>query len=579
MPKQGVAAGYDLSCMDYSSAVCTAVPTTEERLCGLTYEGVKDPTYFEMRKKRPPTRAHRFCFSCGAKGGHWPASCSMMESWKDQIRKETGTQDDDDSPEDFNDVAHKLWIKANTRSCPKCNVPIEKNEGCNHLTCTNRHCRHEFCWICRKDWKLHNTDTGGFYRCNRWQEENNHQFYDAPPQAPVPVPPGEDAPPDELTYGTAAHAGRVARKNSREMARFIHHYQRWRAHKESAMLETNMAMTAHRRLEPVIKEAIEFSMVDTFNFDGRGLSFIHSAFTELLECRSVLQHTYAFAFKRYPKSYDDRPSYRRPSRREREKNMFEQLQSELEMLTEQMSDVVARAHLRATQNQIIYLTNGAADKRSELNHFMICIYNREFKKKRQAERDAERNSVASAVDPLDAATSTQPRYESQSVSGGRHEFRDLLRRSHHRRGGSDSSSSYADIDFGSYPYSLGLQDIPQIGMESLLRRGDDDGSSDDDGNQADRRRWYVEALVRNSFEEDMRRALESSLRESTTATATAAATTTAGATTTTTHQAAEEIPEDEASEVDRWIDWSCPACTFNNSGGISCVMCGSLRSE
>jgi len=36
------------------------------------------------------------------------------------------------------------------KSCPKCSVQIEKNGGCNHMTC--RQCRHEFCWICLGDY-------------------------------------------------------------------------------------------------------------------------------------------------------------------------------------------------------------------------------------------------------------------------------------------------------------------------------------------------------------------------------------------------------------------------------------------
>jgi hypothetical protein len=35
------------------------------------------------------------------------------------------------------------WIVDNTRDCPKCKAPVEKNGGCNSVRC---HCGHEFCW-------------------------------------------------------------------------------------------------------------------------------------------------------------------------------------------------------------------------------------------------------------------------------------------------------------------------------------------------------------------------------------------------------------------------------------------------
>lgn len=30
--------------------------------------------------------------------------------------------------------------------CPKCHIPIEKNDGCNHMTCIK--CNHRWCWSC-----------------------------------------------------------------------------------------------------------------------------------------------------------------------------------------------------------------------------------------------------------------------------------------------------------------------------------------------------------------------------------------------------------------------------------------------
>ncbi|CDW86144.1 ibr domain containing protein [Stylonychia lemnae] len=39
------------------------------------------------------------------------------------------------------------WVNENNvRYCPSCKIRIEKNDGCNHMTCI--YCRFEFCWIC-----------------------------------------------------------------------------------------------------------------------------------------------------------------------------------------------------------------------------------------------------------------------------------------------------------------------------------------------------------------------------------------------------------------------------------------------
>jgi hypothetical protein len=134
-------------------------------------------------------------------------------------------------------------------------------------------------WICRKDWKLHGTATGGFFRCNIWQEDEGNQFED--PSASIASRqirnPGdvdaEDVPSDQ-GYGTAIHSARTAWKEKQEMARFLHHYTRWEAHSDSASLERTMGDTACARLAPVVEAAIDFNGFDDFNFGGKGKSVL-----------------------------------------------------------------------------------------------------------------------------------------------------------------------------------------------------------------------------------------------------------------------------------------------------------------
>jgi hypothetical protein len=59
-------------------------------------------------------------------------------------------------------------ILANSKPCPKCKRPIEKNQGCMHITCTPP-CKFEFCWLCLGAWTEHGEKTGGFYACNRYE--------------------------------------------------------------------------------------------------------------------------------------------------------------------------------------------------------------------------------------------------------------------------------------------------------------------------------------------------------------------------------------------------------------------------
>jgi len=83
-----------------------------------------------------------FCLGCEGEP-HPSLTCKLLKAWMDKMKDPTESEN---------------WIRKNTKACPKCKVKIEKNHGCNHMTCSN--CRHEFCWICFGDWRSHRNCSG-----------------------------------------------------------------------------------------------------------------------------------------------------------------------------------------------------------------------------------------------------------------------------------------------------------------------------------------------------------------------------------------------------------------------------------
>ena len=90
-----------------------------------------------------------FCFACKNEG-HLPVNCEGYKKWQEKNSSGSG---------------NVTWITANTRPCPKCKKPIEKNQGCNHMICSQ--CKQEFCWLCMGNWKVHNMN----YSCNKINQE------------------------------------------------------------------------------------------------------------------------------------------------------------------------------------------------------------------------------------------------------------------------------------------------------------------------------------------------------------------------------------------------------------------------
>ena len=65
-------------------------------------------------------------------------------------------------------------MPAHMHNCPRCSTLIEKDGGCDHMTCG---CGHQFCWICGQNWSLLHLCTP-----NRWGSQQ---------QAPLEIPQGQ----------------------------------------------------------------------------------------------------------------------------------------------------------------------------------------------------------------------------------------------------------------------------------------------------------------------------------------------------------------------------------------------------
>ncbi|XP_074567402.1 putative E3 ubiquitin-protein ligase ARI8 [Curcuma longa] len=189
--------------------------------------------------------SYGFCWNC-TEEAHRPVDCDTVAKW---ILKNSAES------ENMN------WILANSKPCPKCKRPIEKNQGCMHITCTPP-CKFEFCWLCLGSWSEHGERTGGFYACNRYDAAKQEGAYDE------------------------SERRREMAKNSLE--RYTHYYERWATNQSSRQ-------KALSDLHSMQNEKLE-KLSDQQSQPESQLKFIIEAWLQIVECRRVLKWTYAYGF-------------------------------------------------------------------------------------------------------------------------------------------------------------------------------------------------------------------------------------------------------------------------------------------
>ena len=77
-------------------------------------------------------------------------------SWREKVHLENGNLDQGNPTIhklNFGEILSQVREEVCTRKCPNCNVSIQKNGGCDHITCGK--CSYEFCWLCSQEHSKH----------------------------------------------------------------------------------------------------------------------------------------------------------------------------------------------------------------------------------------------------------------------------------------------------------------------------------------------------------------------------------------------------------------------------------------
>ncbi|XP_068452462.1 ankyrin repeat and IBR domain-containing protein 1-like [Clinocottus analis] len=296
-----------------------------ERAVRLSTQGpgssASDPLNFPLL--RAPAvdcgKGHLFCWECQGEA-HEPCDCETWKLWLQKV-SEMRPEELAGVGEAYEDAANCLWLLSNSKSCANCKSPIQKNEGCNHMQCAK--CKYDFCWICLEEWKKHSSSTGGYYRCTRYEviqqvEEQSKEM---------------------------TEEAEKKHKSFQELDRFMHYYTRFKNHEHSYQLEQRLLKTATEKMEQLSRalSGRDGGPPDT--------TFIEDAVLELLKTRRILKCSYPYGFFLEPKS----------TKRE----IYELMQTDLEMVTEDLAQKVNRPYLRTPRHKIIRAACLVQQKRQE----------------------------------------------------------------------------------------------------------------------------------------------------------------------------------------------------------------------
>lgn len=225
---------------------------------------------------------HGFCYDC-QKEDHLPCPCKMVKMWIKKCNDDSETAN---------------WLDANTHACPKCFASIEKNGGCNHMTCPT--CNYEFCWICLKEWEIHGTD---YYKCSKFEQD-------------------------------VKDAIESNQKQKRKfLQRYLHYYKRFTLHESSMKGDIKTLENVNQRMKTFMEEQLKLNKGILSWID---VQFLQDSCKALTNGRKTLKWTYCFSY------YLENTNYA---------EVFEQLQEYLNKVVEDLSQIFEQIISKKNKNK------------------------------------------------------------------------------------------------------------------------------------------------------------------------------------------------------------------------------------
>ena len=197
---------------------------------------------------------YNFCFLC-LEESHSPCECEMIKLWKESI-KEKG------SGEDY------VWMRENTKNCPKCGINIEKNQGCNHMTCRRElgGCGHEFCWVCMAPWNSHFINSiDSFYTCSRINLKQEEEYNKKKKKKEIPKKFRE----------------KFEGKKEDLLQRYIKLFQKWDGHRQN--------MEFAEKLKDKVKK-FKNDLINDKKFFEIDVVFLDNSLTMIIDCNRLLKN-------------------------------------------------------------------------------------------------------------------------------------------------------------------------------------------------------------------------------------------------------------------------------------------------